>query len=117
MLKGYYHGDGNSLMNRPTPYYNPEWTVDKNARITGDFRVVDYSKCRSSVQVTVEEVTTGEKFQLFLSDFFKFFCSGQVKSATLRPTKRGSNLAWVPAELNPPGYENAPDGAAICLGF
>ena len=98
ILTGYYKGgDKRRFLNKDNPaMYNMIQQINSEERIPGTFRVIDFCRGRSSIQFTVENTATKEQFHIFLKDLFDFVLKDVEFQATLRPVKKGSNLAWKP---------------------
>jgi hypothetical protein len=53
-------------------------------------RVVDYERGQSAMRIILEDVETGVRYPMFLSDVFKYLEGVEIQG-TWKPVKKGSN--------------------------
>lgn len=75
-------------------YPNPHAAVEPEMRHLPPFeatlRVVDYERGRSAMRIIVEDVGTGMRYPVFLSDVFNYLKGVEI-TETWKPVKKGSN--------------------------
>ena len=116
-ISGWYKGDENSIISKQEfgepyiDYYTKRPSLDKdgniikyltcgpiknvptNRKITGKFVLSSIITGRSSKQIILKNIDTGEKFPLFCGDLTELL-KDCVFNLTLEPCKRGNTIAF-----------------------
>lgn len=63
-------------------------------RVGGTFKIVGWFSSRSSAGLTIEHTDTGEQFEVYVSDLFKFLDGQELGTLTLEEVKKGKAYGW-----------------------
>ncbi|ATO48535.1 hypothetical protein P4V86_03225 [Brevibacillus laterosporus] len=69
-------------------------TRDKQ-RVGGTFKIVDWFSTRASAGLTIEHGETGEQFNVYMSDLFKYLDGKELGTLTLEEIKKGQAYGWM----------------------
>jgi nitrous oxide reductase accessory protein NosL len=63
-------------------------------QISGNYIIVDWFSSRSNVGLIIQDVETGERKSIYVSDLFKHLEGTNIGTLTLEEIKKGSAYGW-----------------------